>query len=334
MPYFLREIYKLPEKKKRIALYYSYNFLIAPGYVWFYFKLLSRCQPECIVLSNDHVVNRKSLILVCEVLGIKTLYVQHAPVSYAFPELHFTYNFLDGIDAYEKYTFGEKNTLGDTFLLGAVRYDRLSELRQYKKIDAKTHCIGIAINMLDDYDKIDELCKYILEEFPHCSIKIRSHPAMKDKPYVFFHNERFLYTCANEEPITDYLKSIDMQIAGDSGVHFDAIIAGVESHAYNFTCNKFIDNYGFVKNNVIELLETKESVGLILHGFYDKNERYQVNIDYIKRLDESFGKGYAGACHSIISSFILHNYDIKYLVDTYGFNIKSHEKGFYYFIPE
>ena len=184
LPSLWKEFKKHTKEDKRIALYYLNPLILSPGLVSFYVRILKKYQPECIVLSNDHIYTTKCLELVCEDLGIKTIYVQHASVSYAFPELHFSYSFLDGKDSYIKYTAEGKKCTGEIILLGAARYDTLSEYR-IRRTNKNRKCIGIAINMLDDNKKVNDFCNNILSKYPEIKIKIRSHPALKYKPFVF-----------------------------------------------------------------------------------------------------------------------------------------------------
>ena len=102
LPITYLKLKKLSAKEQRIACFYINYFIDAPGVIFTYFKILKKYKPECVILSNDHIMYMKALELVCEDLGIPTIYVQHASVSNAFPELHFKYSFLDGKDTLDK----------------------------------------------------------------------------------------------------------------------------------------------------------------------------------------------------------------------------------------
>lgn len=297
---------------KRIMLFNLSSFVFSPGVTRFYKKALLRYRPECVVLANDHMYYCKCLELVCEEYGIRTIYVQHASVSYAFPELHFTYSFLDGIDSFRKYTGNGKKNYGCAILLGALRYDALSSYR-VNRDDHIRDCIGVAINDIDDNAIVNDFCNKILERYPNKTLRVRSHPALKNKPFVFDKKDRIIYKCATDESIVDYLDRIDIQLSGDSGVHFDAIIGGVASIGFNFSVGRYEDNYGYVKNGLIQFAETTDEVYRLLDL---KNQKIQ--MDLINYYDASYGKSYAGSCSRILSEFIVHNYDLKYLVTTYG----------------
>lgn len=311
IPKLLRQIKDLPPADRRIVGHYNYLFFITSGYTYCYMRLLSKYKPECVVMSNDHIGYCRALILICEDLGIKTIYVQHASVSYAFPELHFSFSFLDGIDALEKYTAEGKKVCGEAILLGAVRYDRLGEYRLSRHQHPR-HCIGIAINKLDDDRKVNEFCNQLLEAFGDLKIKIRSHPSMKKNPLVFDNKERICYTCATDESIIDFLDSIDILVAGDSGVHLDAILGGVPTIAYNFSSLPYSDNYKYVEHGLINLTG---NINELLTMVGKKHSEFP-HMSLVRLYDESFGKSYAGKCSEIIGDFIINGYVIN--TDMFG----------------
>jgi hypothetical protein len=314
--------------EKRIILFNLSSFVFSPGVTWFYKKTLMEYRPECIILANDHMYYCKSLELVCEDYGIRTIYVQHASVSYAFPELHFTYSFLDGVDSLMKYSDGNKTCRGDVFLLGALRYDSLSKYRVTRN-DNRRNRIGVAINDLDDNNVVNYFCNKLLERYPGLDLVIRSHPAMKNRPFAFDAKDRIEYKCATEESIVDYLDKIDIQISGDSGVHFDAIIGGVPTFAFNFTTSSFEDNYGYVKKGLIKYAKTIE-VALNLLQCNDLEPPREL-IEYY---DASFGKTYAGKCAGIVSEFIINGYSIDFLASKYGVEQRRKDGLVYYIFPE
>ena len=304
LPIFWYEYCKLTTEKKILASYYLEQFVFTSGVVRFYFKILKKCRPECVVLSNDHVYITKSLELVCEDLGIKTIYVQHASVAYDFPELHFAYSFLDGQDSLLKYTADGKKSTGNVIMLGAARYDSLSSYRINKKTH-KRNCIGIAINSLDDNKIVNDFCNHVLSKYPDVKIKIRSHPALKNKPFKFDNSKRIIYTCATDEAMLEYLDSIDFQVSGDSGVHLDAIIGGINTVVYNLSKNIFSDNYQYVKSGLVKYVENVEQI----FEFANCNP----DISLVRFYDESYQKTYSGKCSEIIAEFITEGYNLDVL---------------------
>ena len=319
LPFLWKVFYQSSYEDRRIIAYYKYIFITSPGYPWFFFNVLKKYRPKCVVIANDHSCPTKSLELVCEDLAIKTIYVQHASVSYAFPELHFSYSFLDGMDSFNKYTDGEKQSKGEIFLLGAVRYDSLSIYRIHRTA-SKRNCIGIAINLIDSNKKVNDFCNMLLNYYPDIKIKIRSHPALKYNPFMFDNPTRIYYTCASDESIVEYLDSIDLQIAGDSGVHLDAIIGGVKTLAYNFSDNDYGDGYGYISCGLVKLSNTFKDIC----EYIDKG--CEIDKKVVRVYDESYGKSYAGKCSEIVADFIMSGCSIDAIKTKYALSGKTSGK--------
>lgn len=327
VPLFWKGIHRYSPSDRRVILYHLREYVFAYGVVWFYKKILKTYRPEIVIMANDHYYQTKGLELVCEEYDIKTIYVQHASVSYAFPELHFTYSFLDGKDAWLKYVDGEKRAHGDVFLLGAIRFDALSLYRISRTKD-KRHCIGIAVNMLDDNAIVNDVCNSLLGLFPDSTIKVRFHPRMEKNSFVFDNRDRIFLTSATDEAIGEYIDSIDLQVAGDSSVHFDAIIGGITSIAFNFTKFPYADNYGYVEIGLVRLA-TLENLSRICNRF----EKENTDKSLIRRYDESYEKHYAGHCSEIVAQFILANCRWEILNKDYNLQTYTTDKGQYFKIP-
>ena len=325
IPTYLHVLRELSERDRRIAKYFVASFLFAPGYTWFYYKLLGRCRPECFVMANDHGHDKRSLMYICAEHGINTIYTQHASVSYAFPPLSTSFSFLDGLDAFEKYTANEKTPSGIVILLGACRYDRLSRYRLTRRKE-KRNCIGIAVNRMDDNKKVDDLCNHLLNHFPNLKIKVRTHPAMKNHPFSFTNKDRIIYTCASDEPMVEYLDSIDVQISNDSGVHLDTILGGVPTICYNMSRNRFGDNYGYVNSGLLYLAKDFDE----LITFIARDGNQLIEIENVRKYDASYGTFYSGKCSEMIADFIVHGYDFCYFTKKYGFSLKSIGVNKYY----
>jgi len=327
LPFLWKDFYNSLYENRRIISFYMAYFVFSPGYPWFFFKVLSKYRPQCVIISNDHSCPTKCLELVCEDLNIKTIYVQHASVSYAFPELHFSYSFLDGMDALEKYTSDGKKSKGEIYLLGAVRYDELSSCR-INRIISKRNCIGIAINEVDDNLIVNNICNKLLNMYSDVRIKIRAHPAMKNTPFLFDNTDRIIYTCAVDENIVEYLDSIDMQIAGDSGVHFDAIIGGVKTIAFNFSKNEYGDNYGYVRSGMVEYASNFCDLTQYI------NSQIEIDEKIVSYYDESFGKTYAGKCSEIIADFLMSGCNKGYIESKYNLTTRNNGKRSYFVIAK
>jgi len=254
---------------------------------------------------------------------IKTIYVQHASVSEAFPALHFTYSFLDGRDSYAKYTMDGKDSKGNIILLGAARYDSLGRYRKNRRRFSRM-CIGVGVNTLDSIDIVNKFCLQLLDAYPGYKIRVRLHPALKVENVMLLNDERITCVNAAEERIIDYLDNIDFQVTSDSALHLNAVIGGVRTIAYNFTDHTFADNYGYVARGFVKLAETIEDICNVMA------EIGNPSFEKISFFNCAYGRDYEGTCSKVIANFIVNNYSMDYLCKVYGFAEKKGEPLPYY----
>ncbi len=329
LPVFWRGYYSLQHRERRIVNYFMADFIYTPGVVWFYNKMLNKYKPECVVLANDHSFPTKPLELLCENYGVPCVYVQHASVSDAFPELHFSHSFLDGLDALQKYCSKDKHSKGFIFLLGAARFDDLGKYRKSRDNHMRK-CLGICVNRLDDNTIVDEVCVAFLQHFPEWHIKVRMHPSMKSSPFTFTNKDKIIYTCATDETMIEYLDSIDLQVANDSSVHLDAILGGVHTIAYNFSMNSYGDNYGYVKNKLLLLAENVKQ----LCDYIGDGNLPLIDRSKVRYYDESYEKKYSGNISEIIADFIINGLKVDNLFANYNIEKKSIGECDYYIFNE
>lgn len=326
----LHNVSSLPSDMRYIAYKHIDALFLSSGFTYCARKVFEKSSPECIVFANDHSYDRKSLILLSEDLGFKTIYIQHASISSAFPELRTTYSFLDGMDVLEKYTSDEKKIYSKIILIGAVRYDGL-RLYSINRKCYKRDCIGIAVNDLDDAISVKKLYDYLLKHLVNLKIKIRLHPAMKKSLYDFCcGKDRIVCISAEDEDVRAYLDSIDLQLAGDSGIHLDAVFGGVPTFVYNFSNSKYVDSYDYVKNGLIEIVDSFEKVeNLITNQRINRPDSRSIRL-----YDESYGKTYMGHCSEIVANFIKNGCNFNLFEKENNLVQISYKKSCYYIIND
>lgn len=266
LPYarvYLRSIRYLPlfyklyrgssyEDKKLIRYYYKY-FMSACGCYEVIGEILDRSYMlNLIILSNDHILENRCIIEQTQRCGIRTLYVQHASVTDNFPPLHFTYSFLDGLESYKKY-----ETIGDiqgyVFLSGSPRFDAISN-NNFEKI----YDVGIAINMVDNLEKVLDLCLFLRDNFSR-NIIVRPHPRMKIDRTIF-EKKRIVVSDSKLESSFLFLSKVKVLIANESSIHLDAALMSVPSILFKFSNKEIFDWYSYVKNGLISVLTSKDEV--------------------------------------------------------------------------
>ena len=259
IPYLfsLIKLYKKSNKDdKALILKYFTRLWTTYGLYKIAGEMLDKYKVKVLVLANDHNDINRCLIFNALEKGIKTVYVQHASVKRGFPRLDFTYSFLDGKESLEKYLYDGKPK-GEVYLSGGVRFDFLYD--KIVKRNYETKRIGIAINMLDDFEKIKSLCLF-LKNNNYNDLILRPHPRYQHLNSEWLINNNISISNPKEESSFDFISKIDFMISNESAIHLDASIMYCPTVLYNMSDNKVLDDYNFVKNALVKLANTEDEL--------------------------------------------------------------------------
>lgn len=239
-----------------------------PIYLVHFNRLLHRYQPRMVVVSNDHNPSNRCLLAMAHHLGIFTVYCQHASVSSLFPALRVNVALLDGSAALDTYKKCESNQPPGR--VGAPRpHIFLSGQKKElpSDIDLKRAGIGLAVNALDDPDRVVALI-YALKDYP---LVLRWHPRQAHKQVVIF-KEALSYTGHSfsdpaQEKVGSFLKGLRFLIASDSSIHLEAALAMVQPIYYRFASSGPYDYYGYVGAGIAK---EASSLSELVRIFYDE----------------------------------------------------------------
>ena len=259
---------KLKREKREVEISWHFSaFCQAYIFVPYFLEVLPKLQPGLVVMSNDHNVNNRSLRLAAEMLGIKTLYMQHASVSEIFPPLEFDYALLDGKLAHQVYLHCyeiqkgtnpriEKNVANCQVVLTGQKKP-VVQVKQDTQLDGVQ--IGLAVNQIDDFHCVQALLDHLAPMQLKCIV--RTHPFqnpvfleqlqsyMQDKAWLSWSNSR-------EQPLADYFANVNTLIAGNTSIHLEAALAGLPTFYYEMSDKVHRpDYYGYVKNGVSNRLD-------------------------------------------------------------------------------
>ncbi|TPE43247.1 hypothetical protein [Pontibacter mangrovi] len=234
----------------------------AVGFYEVYLRKLQKYKPKAIVFANDHNADARAMLLAAKSMGIKTIYIQHASVSPMFPPLAYDLNLLEGQDALDKYKLCGPVT-GQVELIGMPKADAFVPFRNQNKT---IQTIGIGCNLMDDVAEIEKLLTQLTTALPSLSLILRPHPRdtrnfsklQSISPQISLSDSRTVATF-------DYLRQIDVQVSGNSGIHLEAVLLNVWSMFYDFNPkHKLEDYYGFVKHGLVEAVSgPEELIGLL-----------------------------------------------------------------------
>ena len=262
---------KLKKKKnpKQISWYFNL-FCEAYSFVPYFLDLITKTNPKLIILSNDCNLNCRSLRLAAEILGIKTLYLQHASVSNLFPPLEFNFALLDGSIAYKTYVSCYKKYKNNSRIKKNAKKCRVLLTGQKKivhtnanKFRFKTLQVGLAINTLDNFYHLNLLLNHL--SLMNIKCKVRVHPnqslffTKKLKKYIRKRNW-IIFSDPKKEPVNNYFKNLDIVIAANSSIHLEAALAGLPTFYYEMSYNvDKPDYYNYVRNGLSKKLESNFS---------------------------------------------------------------------------
>ncbi|MBF9253781.1 hypothetical protein I2I11_10790 [Pontibacter sp. 172403-2] len=247
---FLPLYFQFLKHNRQSTLRFSDVLYDAVGFYEVYLRKLQKYKPAAIVFANDHNADARAMLLAAKTLGIKTAYIQHASVSPIFPPLSFDLSLLEGQDTLDKYKLCGPIT-GKVELVGMPKADAFVPFRNH---NSSIQTIGLGCNLMDDLAAIEQLLRELASSFPDLYFILRPHPRDK-RDFTFLQNisSRISFSTGVDEPVFEYLKRLDVQISGNSGIHLEAVLLNVWSIYYNFNPQeKLHDYYGFVEQGLVD----------------------------------------------------------------------------------
>lgn len=223
-------------------------------------ECLIQNKVKTLVLSNDHNTFHRCLILNAKDLGIKTIYVQHASVTHNFPKLLFDFSFLDGEETLEKYLCAGQPS-GHVFLSGGVRFDSFPQKRN-TSLNSTIKTIGVAINMIDDFERVKALCLFLLQH--SYRIILRPHPRYGSLDMSWIQENGIMFSDPNKESSSDFINHLDCMISNQSAIHLDAAIMNCPCVLFNFSSKDVNDYYSFIKNGLVKEAHSFEELETLL----------------------------------------------------------------------
>ncbi|MCP2044064.1 hypothetical protein [Pontibacter sp. HSC-36F09] len=247
---FLPLFFQFLSHRKHSTLRFVDLLYDAVGFYEVYLQKLKKNRPQAIVFANDHNADARAMLLAAKGLGIPTVYVQHSSVSNLFPPLAFDLNLLEGQDSLDKYRqCGPVHRRVE--FIGMPKVDKFI---QHRNKNQQVQTLGIACNLMDRVEEVEQLIRHISRDFPQLRILLRPHPRDK-RSYTFATgiNPNISLSNARQQSVFEYLRELDMLISGNSGIHLEAVLLNVWSVYFNFNPKEELhDYYGYVANGLVE----------------------------------------------------------------------------------
>jgi hypothetical protein len=262
----------------RRSFHYGFDsYLLVYGFYIVSRLWLRNVKPAGVVVSNDHGVITRSFTLAAKHMGISTFYLPHASITEKFPPLMFDYAFLDGLDALCKYeSCGPSKT--KIFLIGIPKLDPYINQLNHRPV---VSTIGVCTNKFDAFERVEELCKMLRKSFPDISLFLRPHPGdtrrMEWKGLA--ENFDIHYSDSRVETSFEFLKGVDVILAGESNILLEAALINVLPIYYDFP-RTHMDWYGFQRQGLVEYVSEIEEVFIIIQKILKNRPDVRIKTKY------------------------------------------------------
>lgn len=299
LPYLrpLLKIYrKSDDKTKKLVKKYFTRLWITYGYYQLAQEYLQHYQVKVLALSSDQGEFHRCLLLRAKELEVKSIYVQHASVAKGFPKLISSYSFLDGQESLEKYLYaGEPES--EVFLSGGARFDPVFQKYQAKHTE-KVETIGIAINMLDDFERVKSLCENLLTR--DYRLILRPHPRYGALDTDWLSNKGIGFSDPKAETSFDFINKIDLMVSNESSIHLDAAMMRCPTVVFNFSTHPVLDYYSYIKKGLTTLAEDEQQLFKML----EQPKELLPSIEILQYYNASIGTPSESSVGQTIAEFI------------------------------
>ena len=296
LPALLRTYRKADPNTKKLVKKFFTRLWITYGYYPLAQEYLQHYQVKVLVVSSDQGEFHRCLLMNAKELGIKSIYVQHASVAKGFPKLISSYAFLDGQESLEKYLYAGAPE-GKVFLSGGARFDPV--FHQYPtKNTEKVETIGIAINMLDDFEEVKKLCTELLQHRYH--LMLRPHPRYGSLDAAWLAENGIAFSDPKTETSFDFISKIDLMVSNESSIHLDAAMMRCPTVVYNFSTHPVLDYYSYIKMGLTTLAEAPQQ---LLQKLEHPKELLP-NIEKLQYYNASIGTPSEASVGQTIADFI------------------------------
>ncbi len=265
-------------------------------YVWarYFIQLLIKTRPKFVLLSNDHNPSNRTLIAICNLLEIKTIYIQHASITKFMPPICCDINFLFGKSTQDLYS---EISFSSSYYSKFDKSDYkivLSGIQKKRPINISTtkseikSVIGIAINHDDPINEVQKLIDELIKSH-ELEVILRYHPSQSIESIraintIFSNYNNVSIIPPNEMSIEIFFSNIIFLIAGNSAILLESTTNLTPSFYYRFDQNGMNDMYNFVKNGLVKELNYDSLSKLNLNEL----RNYELDNSRIQYFDYSY----------------------------------------------
>lgn len=253
----------------RISFAYAFDYYcLSYATIYYVEKYLKTIRPKNLVIANHAAFFHRIFNVLSAREGVRNIYIQHASLISNFPSLgNYDVVLLEGEDSLKKLQNGRNRDLR-IYLIGMAKLDGVIKKIIKQENSNKQKRIGISTNGLDSIDLYQPLIKRIKDEFEHFEIILRPHPSdiRKEKWMDLTRYNDILFSDFGKVISYDFIKELDILIAGESNIHVEAACLNVPS-IYFDTEGYCKDWFGFYKNGLVQYAGDLGQLVECIHDF-------------------------------------------------------------------
>lgn len=239
----------------------SLKYLLTYSKVFLQVYASTRRQPlnvGALVVANDHTDFPVAASMVMQYWRIPVIYVQHAEVSSAFPELDFSVSVLRNQKSVERYR-ANGPVSGDIFVI--PRRDNLERFKALMERRAEHMPVVLYLSSVFDEEAVLQSIDALQRNSGVVSLGIKPHPRA---------NQEFLHAVRGVS-IYDSIPRFDhIAIVPNSSVVIELLEAGIPVFQYFQLDGVGRDYYGFVREGIAPEIRTNDLTGPFwISEFYD-----------------------------------------------------------------
>ncbi|WP_421706219.1 hypothetical protein [Alloalcanivorax xenomutans] len=210
-------------------------------------------ETKVVCVASDHSPICQALLFQSELRGVKTCYIQHAPVTENFPPLNYDLSILYDQASYESYVSSARINKcvnkGEVLLLSPFSSDFV-----WPKLEGDEFFVGLCLSFLPRLDVLAEFIKEIKSNDRVSGLLIRRHPRCKMDLSVL-KGVRGVVIQKKDENISDFFEAVDLVVVPNSGVAIESLHNGKPT--FYLPGSDYIedDYYGFVAAGVIPSID-------------------------------------------------------------------------------
>lgn len=205
-------------------------------------------------VANDHAPIPRALMKLCRVKGLKTVYIQHAPVTDYFPALSADLSILYDDKSIEAYRKASKRR-GKPFNSDIVLMPPFSESFLPPKVDNSNGInVGVCLSKFPNLSGLIDLLGVLCSCNRVVSVLLRPHPACKADMSNLFFDEKILLQ-SDEADLDAFVRGVSLALVPTSGVAIELLHKGVPTFYVQRTDDVPYDYYGFIFDAVLPVFD-------------------------------------------------------------------------------